>query len=285
MFYIEMLLNKEKHKHLQKVFRIIPFTTVNYDRGAILSEVPDNIIEEDIENAESFVKQPNAILLGWQNQKTKEDEYAIGGGIVSNPSESQVKQQKRFQACLIGLSKQYGNPKKSTKPEAKTLKETVKETVKEKSNTLDKKTEDSEILVATRVQGSMPSKPGSGITMPLIRRGNLEGTFKIAFRDSGSAKHFYAYLKKAMKIKNGNQLTYFAGSDGDGEKYPMNESGQVVSRGEYGHIIRFEPQPDADALKSLVLEYFKNIKINDPAQHFDAIMSRTPDLGLRLPGT
>ncbi|MCX7120539.1 MAG: hypothetical protein NTZ67_01990 [Gammaproteobacteria bacterium] len=84
----EQLLKEEKYRHLQSVFRIIPITTMDYKKKNNRAE--DNDVNDCLSSAEEFLKNGGA-LLGWQNQLSNGDRFAIGGGVAAKTQPSEQK--------------------------------------------------------------------------------------------------------------------------------------------------------------------------------------------------
>ena len=80
---IKLLCNE--YSGLKEIFKIVPITTMKVPGGesgpAEVGTLHDT--KASLEAAEDFLKS-GGVLLGWQNQGTNDDEYAIGGGISKN---------------------------------------------------------------------------------------------------------------------------------------------------------------------------------------------------------
>lgn len=96
----------------------------------------------------------------------------------------------------------------------------------------------------------------------IVRKGNINGTFKVGFPDAASAQAFLAHLQKGNFATN---VTYY----GDKESYPMDERGRVVKGGKYSHVIRFEA-PEK------VLDYLQAIRVGEREKLYKTIMGLTP---------
>lgn len=78
---IEILLTTPEYEHLQKVFRIIPITTMQYKPPSYgIAAADDDSVKMSLQNADEFIAR-GGVLLGWRNELTPENKLAIGGGI------------------------------------------------------------------------------------------------------------------------------------------------------------------------------------------------------------
>lgn len=101
----------------------------------------------------------------------------------------------------------------------------------------------------------------------LIRKGNIKGTFKIAFKNDDAAKEFMEHLKALGFNQN---ISYYGDKKGkNAEKYPMDENGFVNPKGKYKNIVRFEVSDEG-------LEYLKSIGAKNPEALFKQIMGSAP---------
>lgn len=86
-----------------------------------------------------------------------------------------------------------------------------------------------------------PSSTNSDI--PLVAKGQMNGTFKIAFDNPKDALAF-----KNLLLKDGFETTYF----GDGERHPMEHAGQKLN-----HIVRFENNGLKNEIPKEALQFLK----------------------------
>ena len=100
----KLLRDNPRYQKLQSIFRIIPITTMDYSKSGHVMD--DQRIKDDLNAVSVFLKKGNRVVLGWQNEYTKEGEYAIGGGIAmqSGTKEEKMKKQIQMDAVQIGLS-------------------------------------------------------------------------------------------------------------------------------------------------------------------------------------
>jgi hypothetical protein len=86
----DIIKNNASYSDFKKAFRVIPFTTMRYDKSnnkLDLDVSASGNNTECIEAAKNFLKLENSIILGWCNQdsdklpdKTEKKTFAIGGG-------------------------------------------------------------------------------------------------------------------------------------------------------------------------------------------------------------
>lgn len=72
---LNKLLEHDDYKNIKEKFRIIPFTTMEWQKNE------DNNIEECINFANKFLDNEKNVIIGWANQNTEENKLAIGGGV------------------------------------------------------------------------------------------------------------------------------------------------------------------------------------------------------------
>lgn len=98
------------YKHLQGKMRIVPITTMNaYDNSVAFwnQDVLMGIVITDLDRIQ-FYLEDGWYILGWQNQKTVNDQfhpYAVGGGIANLSDLVSSKIQK----TLISYANKYKN--------------------------------------------------------------------------------------------------------------------------------------------------------------------------------
>ncbi len=293
MHQLEQML-ATTHKHLQHAFRILPITTIDYSGG---NNVKPEWLIRDVNNIHTFLNQPNHVVMGWQNEDTKpNNRYALGGGVskqqltVAMPDPrsngTSITKDSFIQRELKVFEQQYSPAKtnqnnaamqavkveenqKQFEPEKKP--EAVTHTVPKKSVaskpssfTQAKKIspEDQEIAQAsTKLAQEMKQKLPDVINKEadfLIRKGNINNTFKLGFATAHDAQQFFNHLKDS----GFSDVTYF----GANERYPMDQMGNVASTGaKYSHVVRFEVPEDA-------LQYFESKNISDIDTLYNAIM-------------
>jgi predicted NAD-dependent protein-ADP-ribosyltransferase YbiA (DUF1768 family) len=100
----------------------------------------------------------------------------------------------------------------------------------------------------------VPSSPN--VDIPLVSKGNMNGTFKIAFDNPQDALAFRQLLKQ-----DGFDTSYF----GDGERYPMTYADKTLS-----HIVRFENKGAHTEIPDGALEFLKQ-KFNDNNKVMDVV--------------
>lgn len=96
----------------------------------------------------------------------------------------------------------------------------------------------------------------------IVRKGNIKGTFKMAFDNAESAKEFLAHLNRGGFAKN---VTYY----GDKEKYPMDQHGRVGKGGKYKYVLRFE-------IPEKALQYMQALRVKQSEGLYNVIMEKAP---------
>lgn len=108
MSEVTRLLNTDaKYQPLQGIFKILPIATMQYDAQnaahALDTTQPTQNPLNDVANINRFI-QNNGIVLGWQNQNTKNG-YAVGGGVTQNlPQADRAIAQNYLQQTQQGLA-------------------------------------------------------------------------------------------------------------------------------------------------------------------------------------
>ncbi|WP_412757528.1 NADAR family protein [Legionella bozemanae] len=101
-------------------------------------------------------------------------------------------------------------------------------------------------MIRTMMTTSSPS-----FDIPFVGKGQMNGTFKIAFDNPKDAAAF-----QDMLAKQGFKTSYF----GDSERYPMEHSGKKLN-----HIVRFENSGTKTEIPEKALQFLKE-KFNDDAK-------------------
>lgn len=94
----------------------------------------------------------------------------------------------------------------------------------------------------------------------IIRKGNSQNTFKVAFSNAKDAEKFHKYLR-SLDFLEKKDISYY----GEEEKYHMNASGFVEKGGAYRYIVRFEVPEKA-------LKYLQSIHVNNAEELFKQVM-------------
>ncbi len=106
------------------------------------------------------------------------------------------------------------------------------------------------ISISNKINASVLQQPGPANNSPnvekppIIRKGNLNGTFKVAFDNHADAQKFFAYLK-ANNIAN---ISYYP----RGDRYPMSHGDKVLS-----NIVRFEVPP-GQSIPTQAVDFLKD---------------------------
>lgn len=93
--------------------------------------------------------------------------------------------------------------------------------------------------------------------IPVVSKGDMKGTFKMAFDNAQDAQTF----KKLLDDFGFKGLSYY----GSGEKYPMQHNGQNLS-----HIVRFENDGNKATIPSEALDFLR-IKLDDDEKVADIV--------------
>lgn len=149
---------------------------------------------------------------------------------------------------LISLSKSLPNsdilPQSTLRSNAATAKNTSHQSVKWQPTLLEKEASNA---VSTVIHRLIPSS-STNTEIPLVGKGLLNGTFKIAFDSATDANSFRNFLK-ADRI----ETSYF----GNGEKFPIVHAGKSLN-----HRVRFENNGDKTEIPEAALDFLK-VKFND----------------------
>ena len=116
----------------------------------------------------------------------------------------------------------------------------------------------------SQVIRTMVSTPSPSVDIPFVGKGQMNGTFKIAFDNPQEAQAFKDLLKA-----QGFQTSYF----GNGERYPMEVGGKTLS-----HIVRFENNGTKTEVPKEALQFLKQ-KFNDD----DKVASIVEQMGFERP--
>lgn len=276
MSHVESLLKTDsRYAHLQSVFRILPITTCEHEGAAtkVDEKKMDQWLDHDLQNVNNFMKQDKNVVIGWQNQLTKDNKaapFAIGGGV--SQAQLTAQQNQKIQTCLSQLHQNYPVPN-DLKHDIKHVASAVKTVPNIKSIPVTP-----EMDVACKQVGvSIRQDLKASVSMPLIRQGNMNGTFKVAFKTAEEASLFYQRLQNLI---NSNALgielnnVTFHNKNGK-EEYGMDAQGNIVGRsGEYNNIVRFEIPDNA-------LAYLKHINVNNAEELYRSVMT-APENKLNL---
>lgn len=120
------------------------------------------------------------------------------------------------------------------------------------------------------VESIKEASPNLALDDFIIRKGNLNNTFKVAFTSDDAAQRFISHLG-SLGLLDAN-VSYFGDKPG-GEKYPLDENGNFDQEGAYKYIVRFEFPQNA-------LDYLNQISANDNDALYKEIMGKAPGVTL-----
>ncbi|KTD56014.1 hypothetical protein Lsai_2144 [Legionella sainthelensi] len=160
----------------------------------------------------------------------------------------------RFQ----GLVDHFNQTQQMNSPNPHTMNTSVPQSIltsPKSSQTLPK---EGSSQVSTVIQEMVDSKAVSkNSDIPLVSKGDMKGTFKMAFDNAQDAQTF----KKLLDDFGFKGLSYY----GSGEKYPMQHNGQQLS-----HIVRFENDGNKATIPSEALDFLR-IKLDDEEKVADIV--------------
>lgn len=269
MSHVWNLLQTPQYAHLNSVFQILPISTGQYINNVALP-VSNQDLQTDLDFIDNFIHN-GGVILGWQNQySTAQKPYAIGGGVFVGVTPANQKTQ--VQNHLMQLKLQYPAPaalpaqRPAPAPRAAQRPQPAQNNLFNQTPTVATPAiiQASNTLVqnmkAADTQSFLPN------TNFIVRKGNINNTFKVAFRTPAEANRFYQRIKNGLGFRD---TTYF----GNGEKYPMDANGNVDNNGQYRYIVRFEMTQNQDAL-----DYLRRMNVADCENLYQAIMGTAPNL-------
>ncbi|KTD10949.1 hypothetical protein Lgra_1915 [Legionella gratiana] len=125
--------------------------------------------------------------------------------------------------------------------------------------------------VSSAIQEMFDSKSApKGSDIPVVSKGGMKGTFKMAFDTAQDAQTF----KQLLNEFGFKGVSYY----GAGEKYPMQHNGRELS-----HIVRFENDGNKATIPTEALDFLR-IKLNDDEKVADIVEQMgfdRPELGNR----
>ncbi|MCW8384743.1 NADAR family protein [Fluoribacter dumoffii] len=220
---------------------------------------------------DSFAKTGNKLGILWMEERNRlyqqDGNYSM---IVKNPAEVSerargVMTKNYGNTDLISLSARLPNaanspkntPKNDSFPSSR-----VKSSLK--GLTQGQTGQESSAEVSAVIRTMMTAKAPSSIELPMVSKGQMNGTFKIAFDNPADAAAF-----KGLLQKQGFETSYF----GNGERYPMQHGGKTLN-----HIVRFENKGSSSEIPKEALEFLKQ-KFNDD----DKVASIVEQMGFERP--
>lgn len=139
---VEQLLTTLEYKNLQTVFRIVPITTIDYQKTN--QTALDDDVQQSLDNASQFIKD-GGYLLGWANQLTN-GSVAIGGGVALK-----IQTDKQRQMIREWIDAEFVNNVSTNNQSTTTVKPTPT------SSTYAYQQVDEEIIETTIINNAPPS--------------------------------------------------------------------------------------------------------------------------------
>ncbi|MBI2785722.1 MAG: NUDIX hydrolase [Legionella longbeachae] len=177
-----------------------------------------HFINQDGEKIKLSEEVEQSFIKAVERSKSQQQSQDMDIPFLSAPQNSTNNYKQRFQQHSSDFSMQQVQASREITP-------VIQEMVGPKSNTIQ------------------------GGDIPMVGKGNMNGTFKIAFDNAEDAKLF----KKLLDASNFKETSYY----GEGEKYPMKHDGKELQ-----HIVRFENNNDKTNIPPEALSFLKE-KFND----------------------